>query len=118
VTRNDINEIQLAKAAIRSGIDILLMELGLSAEDLESVIIAGAFGTYIDIKSAIKVGMFPDIPVQRYQQVGNAAGVGAKDLLVSKEMRGVATEIMSQVEYIELTTHQDFQRIFMERIYL
>lgn len=118
VTRKDVNEIQLAKSAIRSGIDILLMELGLNAEDLENVIVAGAFGTYIDIESAIKVGMFPDIPLQRFQQVGNAAGAGAKALLVSKEIRRVATEIMSRVEYIELTTHQDFQRLFMERIYL
>jgi len=117
ITRNDVNEIQLAKGAIRSGMDILLMEMSLQADELESVIIAGAFGTYIDIGSAMKVGMFPELPLERFHQVGNAAGAGAKDLLLSREMRQVASEIQRRVEYIELTTHPDFHRIFMERLY-
>jgi len=61
--------------------------------------------------------MFPDLALQRFQQVGNAAGAGAKDLLVSKELRRVAEEIMVRVEYVELTTHVDFHKVFMERLY-
>ncbi len=117
VTRNDVNEIQLAKGAIRAGIDILMMETGLTPEELEAVIVAGAFGTYIDIDSAVSVGMFPKIPKQRFQQVGNAAGAGARDLLLSVEMREVASQIMNRIEYIELTTHPDFHQFFMERLY-
>lgn len=117
VTREDVNEIQLAKGAIRAGMDILLKEADLNAADLEAIIIAGAFGTYIDIESAIRVGMFPELPVDRYQQIGNAAGAGAKNLLISKALRRVAEEIMGQVEYIELTTRTDFQKVFMERLY-
>jgi uncharacterized 2Fe-2S/4Fe-4S cluster protein (DUF4445 family) len=117
VTRSDVNEIQLAKGAIRSGMDILLMEMGLTADDLDAVIVAGAFGTYIDIDSAMRVGMFPKLPKHRFQQVGNAAGSGAKDLLLSMEMRHVASQIRNRIEYIELTTHPDFHQIFMERLY-
>jgi uncharacterized 2Fe-2S/4Fe-4S cluster protein (DUF4445 family) len=117
VTRSDVNEIQLAKGAIRAGIDILLQEMGLNAKDLDAVIVAGAFGTYIDVESAIRVGMFPDLPDQWFHQVGNAAGVGAKDLLLSMEMRQVASQIRNRTEYVELTTHPDFQRVFMERLY-
>jgi uncharacterized 2Fe-2S/4Fe-4S cluster protein (DUF4445 family) len=117
ITRSDVNEIQLAKGAIRSGIDILLTEMGLPTNDLEAVIVAGAFGTYIDIDSAIRVGMFPELPRHRFQQVGNAAGAGARDLLLSMEMRHVASQIKDRIEYVELTTHSDFHRFFMERLY-
>jgi uncharacterized 2Fe-2S/4Fe-4S cluster protein (DUF4445 family) len=116
VTRGDVNEIQLAKGAIRAGIDILLMEMGLSDKDLDAVIVAGAFGTYIDMESAIRVGMFPKIPLERFRQVGNAAGVGAKELLLSLEMRQLAAHITERMEYVELTTHPDFQHVFMERL--
>jgi uncharacterized 2Fe-2S/4Fe-4S cluster protein (DUF4445 family) len=117
VTREDVNEIQLAKGAIRAGIDILLDEAGIDANDLEGLVVAGAFGTYIDISSAIRVGMFPDIEVEKFNQIGNAAGAGAMDLLISSGLRSLAQEIMDRVEYIELTTHSEFQRVFMERLF-
>jgi uncharacterized 2Fe-2S/4Fe-4S cluster protein (DUF4445 family) len=74
VTRRDVNEIQLAKGAIRAGIEILLAEANITADAIEDFIIAGAFGTYISVPSAIQVGMFPEIPLRRFRQVGNAAG--------------------------------------------
>ena len=117
VSRKDVNEIQLAKGAIRAGIDILLDEAGITAQDVDKIIVAGAFGTYIDIGSAIRVGMFPEIPQARFHQVGNAAGAGAKDLLISIDLRRKAMEIKERVEYIELTTHQSFMTIFLERMY-
>jgi len=83
ITRKDINEIQLAKAAIRAGIEILLKEAGIDFSELDEFIVAGAFGTYLDIKSTIRTGMFPPLPVSRFRQVGNAAGMGAKQMLVS-----------------------------------
>jgi uncharacterized 2Fe-2S/4Fe-4S cluster protein (DUF4445 family) len=98
ITRGDVGEIQLAKGAIRAGINILLDEAGLSEQDVDQVIIAGAFGTYIDVSSAIVIGMFPPLPLERFNQVGNAAGMGAKLALVSKEQRAKAAEIARQVE--------------------
>jgi len=117
VTRNDINEIQLAKSAIRAGIEILLQEAGIEAHALESFIVAGAFGSYIDIGSAIEVGMFPALPLDRFQQVGNAAGMGAQELLVSASQRQRLDAILERMQYVELTTHPDFQNVFIRHLY-
>lgn len=117
VTRKDVNEIQLAKGAIRAGIEILLKEAGIHAEVIDAFIIAGAFGTYLDLGSALRVGMFPAIPLERYHQVGNAAGVGAKEMLISRQRRAEAARIAGQVQYIELTTHPDFTPQFVEAMY-
>lgn len=117
ITRKDINEIQLAKAAIRTGIDILLNECGVKHTEVEEFIIAGAFGTYLDVESAIKTGMFPDLPRGRFHQVGNAAGTGARQMLISAERRRIAADIAERMEYIELTTYAGFQDGFMKALH-
>ncbi|HEX9012564.1 MAG TPA: ASKHA domain-containing protein [Anaerolineaceae bacterium] len=116
VTRRDVNEIQLAKAAIRAGIEVLLQVAGLTAGDLEEIIIAGAFGTYIDIGNAVRVGMFPALPLVKFHQVGNAAGAGAKRMLLSRSERALADQFLGRVEYVELTTHPGFTEEFMRAI--
>jgi uncharacterized 2Fe-2S/4Fe-4S cluster protein (DUF4445 family) len=118
ITRRDVNEIQLAKAAIRAGAEVLLGEAGLEAGQVERVVVAGAFGTYLDVGSALAVGMFPPLPRERFVQVGNAAGMGAKMALVSRRCRGVATEIARRVEYVELTTHPQFVEAYMAALVL
>jgi uncharacterized 2Fe-2S/4Fe-4S cluster protein (DUF4445 family) len=118
MNRKDINEIQLAKGAIRAGIEILLATADISTDEVSDFIIAGAFGTYIHVGSAVQIGMFPDIPLQRFHQVGNAAGIGAKQALISAERRQAANEIVERIKYVELTTHPDFQEIFMRALYL
>jgi len=117
LTRRDVNEIQLAKGAIRAGINILLMEAGLQPEELDAMIIAGAFGTYIDIKSAMKIGMFPYLPLERCQQVGNAAGLGARQMLLSKRYRQIASELAQQIHYIELSNHPKFSDEFSKSLF-
>lgn len=117
VTRRDVNEIQLAKSAIRTGIEILLAEAGITAESIEEFIVAGAFGTYISISSAIRIGMFPDLPLERFRQVGNAAGAGARYMLVSTEQRRLAQEIAHRLEYIELSAHPEFTNEFSHRLF-
>jgi uncharacterized 2Fe-2S/4Fe-4S cluster protein (DUF4445 family) len=119
VNRKDVNEIQLAKGAIRAGIDILLHEAGLLGQEdqIDDFIVAGAFGTYISIESAVQIGMFPNIPLERYHQVGNAAGAGARQMLVSAERRKLASRIVEQIEYIELSAHPDFMHIFSKALY-
>ncbi len=117
VTRKDVNEIQLAKGAIRAGIEILLQVAGIPAEAIEEFVVAGAFGTYLDLGSALRVGMFPSIPLERFHQVGNAAGVGAKEMLVSLDRRQEAAHIFNGVQYIELTTYPEFTPQFVEAMY-
>jgi len=118
VTRKDVNEIQLAKAAIRAGQEVLMAKAGIQAQDLDEVIIAGAFGTYIDVPNAVKIGMFPHIPESRFKQIGNAAGMGAKMALLSVEQRKQIAEVIDRVKYVELTTYAEFQSSFVEAMYL
>ncbi len=117
ITQKDISEIQLAKAAIRTGIEALLDEAEIAWEQVEKVILAGAFGTYIDPASAIGIGMFPALPLERFKQVGNAAGMGAKLALISKLQRTNAGEIARRVRYLELMTHPNFPMQFAHAMY-
>ena len=117
ITRHDVTEIQLAKAAIRAGIDILLAQANVSYDAIDTFIIAGAFGTYLDLASAIRIGMFPELPLPRFKQIGNAAGMGAKQMLVSMERRHAATELARRVDYIELTTYPGFTDRFAAAMY-
>jgi uncharacterized 2Fe-2S/4Fe-4S cluster protein (DUF4445 family) len=116
ITRKDVNEIQLSKGAIRTGIEVLLAHAGITSAAIDRFIVAGAFGTYLDIHSAVRIGMFPNIPLERFQQVGNAAGAGARQMLVSTERRGKAVELAERAEYIELTTHPGFKDQFIKSI--
>jgi uncharacterized 2Fe-2S/4Fe-4S cluster protein (DUF4445 family) len=116
VTRKDINEIQLAKSAIRAAVEILLQEAGLNSSDLDTFIVAGAFGTYLDLRSAVRTGMFPGLPQGKFHQVGNAAGVGAKQMLISVDKRQEAELLASQIGYVELTTRPAFTALFMEHL--
>ncbi|MBU2550653.1 MAG: DUF4445 domain-containing protein [Proteobacteria bacterium] len=114
LTRKDISEVQLAKGAIRAGIEILLREAGLEAAAVDEFVIAGAFGSYIDVRSAVTIGMFPDIPLERFHQVGNAAGMGARMCLISAGLRVEAAALAERIEYLELTNRPDFTTFFAQ----
>lgn len=116
VTQDDIRAVQLAKAAIRAGIDILLKSAGLTEDRIDRVIVAGAFGTYIDIGSAIEIGMLPALPLKHYTQVGNSAGLGARLALLSRRMRSEAVALTRRCQYIELSGQAGFEPNFMRRI--
>ncbi len=116
ITQEDVSEIQLAKGAIRTGIEILLEKTGLKAQDIDGVIVAGAFGTYIDPLKAVRIGMFPEIDVGKFTQVGNGAGIGAKAILVSQKLREQANQLAKRVEYLELATHAKFLEHFTRAI--
>jgi uncharacterized 2Fe-2S/4Fe-4S cluster protein (DUF4445 family) len=118
ITQQDVREIQLAKAAIRTGIQALLEANGYGEEKISKVIIAGAFGTYIDVANAIAIGMLPPLPLERFQQVGNAAGTGARLALISRTKRAAAQKIVSRVNYIELAGVPGFNQTFMQASYL
>jgi len=112
VSQRDVCELQLAKAAIRTGIEVLLEGRGIAAAEIDQVIIAGAFGSYIDIASAMTVGLLPHLPIERVRQVGNAAGMGAKLSLKSVAQRGLAQTFAPQIHYIELASHPRFAEHF------
>jgi len=116
ITRKDVAEIQLAKSAIRTGIDLLMERADIGASDIQEFVLAGAFGTYIHVSSALKIGMFPAIPAERIKQIGNAAGMGATHLLVSRALREEAQQFARRINYIELTTHPRFQDVFVENL--
>jgi len=118
ITQHDIRELQLAKAAIRTGIQILLETNGCVEDDIKQVIIAGAFGTYIDVASAVTIGMLPPLSLNRFRQVGNAAGMGAKLALISLKSRAKAQAVASRVSYIELGSTPSFQPTFIQASYL
>jgi uncharacterized 2Fe-2S/4Fe-4S cluster protein (DUF4445 family) len=114
LTQHDIRELQLAKAAIRTGIQVLLATKGRNEQELDQVIIAGAFGSYIDVGSAVAIGMMPNVPLGRFRQVGNAAGMGAKMALISSSQRRKAQALAARVRYVELGSAPHFSEIFLE----
>jgi len=116
ITQQDVREIQLAKGAIYTGIKLLLEARNRSEAEIEQVIIAGAFGTYIDVASAITIGMLPRLPLSRFRQVGNAAGTGARLALISRQKRTEAQAIARKIKYIELAADPRFMSTFVDAI--
>jgi uncharacterized 2Fe-2S/4Fe-4S cluster protein (DUF4445 family) len=117
-SRADVSEIQLAKGAMRAGVNILLQHAGVTEADIDEVIIAGAFGTYLDAQSGLDIGMFPRVERHKIHQVGNAAGAGARMALLSGAQREHAIQIAQRIEYIELTSEKDFQSEFARALLL
>jgi uncharacterized 2Fe-2S/4Fe-4S cluster protein (DUF4445 family) len=116
LTQSDVRAVMLAKAAIRAGQDMLLAEAGLLEQMLERVVIAGAFGAYIDVSSGIDIGLFPSLPLERFSQVGNAAGVGVRMALVSAAVRDRAAVLAARCRHVELNNVPGFQKAFISRL--
>jgi len=110
ITQKDVSEIQLAKGAIAAGIATLMEAARVAPEDVDEVVVAGAFGSYLNLESARAVGLLPRLPRARYVQVGNAAGEGAKLALVSRAERGRAGEIGRRLRHVELNNQPGFSR--------
>ncbi|MBN1505561.1 MAG: DUF4445 domain-containing protein [Sedimentisphaerales bacterium] len=118
LTQRDIREMQLAKAAIRAGSRVLLNKLGLRDSDIQSVLLAGAFGNYIRPASAVRIGLLPSVPLDRIHFVGNAAASGAQMLLLSDECRQKAAGLARRIQYVEIAHEKDFTEIFAEAMFL
>ncbi len=114
ITQQDIRNVQLAKAALYTGAKLMMKKLGI--EKLDKVILAGAFGTYINTEAAMILGMFPDCDLRNVYAVGNAAGDGARIALLNRDKRVEADEIAKGVEYVELTIEKDFQKEFIDAL--
>ena len=116
ITQKDVRNVQLAKSALYAGAKLMMKRLGI--EKLDKVILAGAFGSYINPKKAMTLGMFPDCDLKHVYAVGNAAGEGARIAILNKEKRIEAEEIIKKVEYLELTIEPEFQKEFIEAIHI
>ena len=113
LTQTDVRALQFAKGAISTGIETAMRALNLTAADLDEVMLAGSFGSYINPQSARVIGLVPPVPVEKIKAVGNTASEGAKMALMSFREREVAFEIPGIVEYIELSGEEDFNDRFI-----
>ncbi|MFC2164499.1 ASKHA domain-containing protein [Acidobacteriota bacterium] len=116
ITQKDIREIQLAVAAIKSGIRMILKVFRLKKEQLDGVFIAGAFGNYLNIDNAMKLGLLPNIDPEKISFIGNSSLAGARALLLSKEARTKTEAIIKKIQYISLATDPQFQDYFIDAL--
>lgn len=116
ISQKDIRQIQLGKGALYTGCKLMMRRLGL--DKVDSIKIAGAFGTHVDKTKALIMGLFPDCDLENVYAVGNAAGDGARAALLNRDKRAEANWVSRNVEYIELTVETDFQQQFMEAMQL
>jgi uncharacterized 2Fe-2S/4Fe-4S cluster protein (DUF4445 family) len=114
LTQDDIRQVQLAKGAIGGGIRMLQHVLRVPDEALTDLMLAGGFGNYLSIRSAVRIGLIPPLPPERIRYVGNAAALGAQLALVSEAERARADRLARSIEHLSLATHPDFQDLFVE----
>src|SRR5213083_747577 len=114
LTQDDVRQVQLAKGAIASGIAMLLHVAAVPLVRVEELMLAGGFGNYLSIASAIRIGLIPALPLSRVRYVGNAASLGAQLCLLSEAERARADAIAGRIEHVSLAAHPDFEQIFVD----
>ena len=114
LTQDDVRQVQLAKGAIASGVAMLQHVASVSDETVAELMLAGGFGNYISISSALRIGLIPPLPKEKIRYVGNAASLGAQLCLVSETERQRAESVAARIEHVSLAAHPDFERIFVE----
>jgi uncharacterized 2Fe-2S/4Fe-4S cluster protein (DUF4445 family) len=116
LSQRDVRELQFAKASIATGWSILMAELGVGADDVSQVLLAGSFGAYLTPLSAVRIGLVPAIALPRIVSAGNVAGEGAKIAALSVRERAEAYSILREVEYVELSGRADFNDMFVDQL--
>jgi uncharacterized 2Fe-2S/4Fe-4S cluster protein (DUF4445 family) len=116
LSQRDVRELQFAKAAIATGWALLAEEFGIEDKDIQQVLLAGSFGSYLSPASAVKIGLVPKISVLRIVSAGNVAGEGAKMALLSTQERHGAMTLLDEIKYVELSDREDFNDKFVERL--
>lgn len=116
LTQGDIRQVQLAKGAIRSGIAMLQRLTRTPDAGLAELMLAGGFGNYLNVHSAIRIGLIPPLGAERVSYVGNAAGLGAQLALVSETERHRADVLAGQIRHVSLATHPEFQDVFLQAL--
>lgn len=116
LTGADVRHVQLAKGSIHAAIQTLIRAAGTTDDELSEILLAGAFGNYIKVESAIRIGLIPAVPKERVRSVGNAAGAGARLALLCEHEMEQANELARQAEHLELAVSPDYQMELMERM--
>jgi uncharacterized 2Fe-2S/4Fe-4S cluster protein (DUF4445 family) len=116
ISQKDIRQIQLAKAAIRTGIQLLQQKLDIKEDEIKQIYVAGAFGNYIKIESALRIGLLPDVHEQAFHFIGNAAASGAQMMLLSSEYRKKAQKLAREIEYVEIAYEKSFETLFAKHM--
>ena len=114
LTQDDVRQVQLCKGAIASGVAMLMHVAGIAADDVAELMLAGGFGNYLSIRSALRIGLIPPLPEERIRYVGNAAALGAELALMSEVERARAETLARRIEHVSLAAHPDFQDIFVD----
>ena len=114
LTQKDVREVQLAKAAIRAGVELLAKTMGVQVEDIQQVYLAGAFGNYMDPKSACAIGMIPPVLLEKIRPIGNAAGEGAKLCALSNAEFEYSKHLAANVEFLELASLREFNDCYVD----
>jgi uncharacterized 2Fe-2S/4Fe-4S cluster protein (DUF4445 family) len=117
LTQRDVREVQLAKGAMAAGMATLLDEFGAKLSDIDEILLAGAFGNFIRPERALGIGLLPRVPIEKVKFIGNAAGAGARMLLVNRGLRRVADDVARGVEHVELSQRPDFQTRFADAMF-
>jgi uncharacterized 2Fe-2S/4Fe-4S cluster protein (DUF4445 family) len=115
-TQGDVREVQLAKAAIAAGIDVLCAEAGIPVSGIERLVLTGGFGNHLRVASAVRVGLLPALPEERYVTVDNAAGRGAIEVIRTDGTMERTEKLALQARYIELSGHALFQERYIEQM--
>ncbi len=116
ISQRDIRELQFAKASIATGWQILLSDLGVEADEIQQVLLAGSFGAYLTPLSAVRIGLVPKLALPRIVSAGNVAGEGAKIAALSARERAEAESILREVQYVELSGRSDFNDLFIDQL--
>ncbi len=116
ITQNDVRAIQLAKAALYAGIALLMERMGVNSVD--RIRLAGAFGSHIDVKYAMVLGMIPDCALEHVSSAGNAAGTGARIALLDRQSRHQIEDLVRRVHKVETAVEPRFQELFVEAMAL
>ena len=116
LSQRDVRELQFAKASIATGWSLLVEELGIDVSEIQQVLLAGSFGSYLSPASAVRIGLVPKLALPRIVSAGNVAGEGAKMALLSMQERHAATAMFDEVEYVELSDREDFNDRFVEEL--
>ncbi|HOL21358.1 MAG TPA: ASKHA domain-containing protein [bacterium] len=118
ITQNDIFQLITSKSAIRTGWEILLKYYPVKLADVKKVYLSGGFGNFIDVKNAMKIGLIPDIDVEKIIKIGNGALEGAREILLCKDARKLSEEIAEKVKHIRTNEiEKDFEYIMAENMY-
>ncbi|MDP6686156.1 MAG: ASKHA domain-containing protein [Candidatus Omnitrophota bacterium] len=117
INENDIKNIMHSKGAIYTGIEVLLKESGYKRSDLKHVFIAGGLGTALNIRSAINIGLFPDLSENKFKFLGNSSVQGAKMCILSSEAMNRATEITNKMTYLDLSTNSTFMNNYSAALF-